>query len=75
MISNYLIERGRMLEQEGDLVQDRPIGEPDRQQMNMDRNLAIDRDYSRIETPCHWSLNLPWPDRTEERDRATGPAR
>ena len=33
-ISDYLMERGRMLEQERESVQERHISEPDRQQMN-----------------------------------------
>lgn len=74
-ISDYLMERGRMLEQERESVQDRQVSEPDRQQMNAGLGPGSRHEYPAVEVPRHQPLNLPWPDRAGERERLVGPTR
>ena len=72
-MSDYLMERGRMIEHSREAsVQVRQSQEPDARQGNTDSDLDIQRDHRRIEIPRRGQLTLPWPDRTGDRDRAMG---
>ncbi|MDE0107914.1 MAG: zincin-like metallopeptidase domain-containing protein [Bryobacterales bacterium] len=69
-ISDYLMERGRMLEQvreEG--VQDRQHGEPDRSEANVGPDLGMDREHPPIKIPRTQPRTPAWPDGKPQRDR------
>ena len=74
-ISDYLMERGRMLEQERESVQERQISEPDRQQMNADLGPGGRREYPTGEVLRFSPPSPSWPDRAAEWDRGLGPTR
>jgi len=73
-ISDYLMERGRMLEQGRDeSVQDRQMSEPGGLPANEGPGLGIDREHPPVEIP---RPRAPaWPERAVERERAMGPSR
>ena len=75
-MSDYLMERGRMIEHSREAcVQDRPSQEPAVRLETSVSDLSGQREHRGIEIPRHRQLELPWPDRAGERDRAIGPAR
>ena len=74
-ISDYLMECGRMLEQERESVQERQISEPDRQQMSADLGPGGRREYPTGEVLRFSPPSPSWPDRAAERDRGLGPTR
>jgi len=75
-ISDYLMERGRMLEQgREESVQDRQLSEPTGREASLGSGRSVDREHSSLEAPRQLPLSPLWPDRTGELDRAMGPTR
>jgi hypothetical protein len=72
-ISDYLMERGRMLEQGREAsVQDRQASELNMRQTNVGTDLSVNRERPAVEIPPVPSVSPDWRGQSRERDLAMG---